>query len=156
MTDSMDILVKLFDTLKASTDKNESSTQQLIGQQQDLVTYIKNLPIKDLRDALNIHVKDSASNIDSCSNIVKLKTGVLMDELKKISVKISKMTLVAVVIFTVLAGAYVIVRTISDDKAQFEEYKETSDIEHSKMLQIVTDQIEVLRKELHNDHMLKE
>jgi len=156
MADSIDILVKLFDTLKTSTDKNESSTQQLVGQQQELVTYIKSLPIKDLRDALAVHAKDSDTNIDSCSDTIKSNSEALMAELKKISVKISKMTLVAVVIFTVLSGAYLVVRSVADNNSQFEQWQTTADKAHNEILDNVTDQIEKLRDELHSDHILKE
>jgi len=150
MADSIDVLVKLFDTLKFSSDKNEDATKQLISQQQDLVTYINNLPVKDLRDAIKEHSKDSKTNIDNCSNAVAVKTKDLMTEIKKVNSKVSKMILVVAVAFTILTGTYVVIRTVADDNSQLDKYKEFEDKAHNEILNNVTNQIKQLRRELFN------
>jgi len=148
MADNIDILVKLFDTLKASADKNEDATQQLIGQQHELVNHIKNMPIKELHDALKEHSKDSNTNIDECSGTVTTTSGKLMAELNIISSKVSRMILVVAVAFSILTGTYVVIRTVSDDNSQFNKWVKTSEEAHNDILKEVKNQINNLRKEI--------
>jgi len=115
MSDNISILVKLFETLKTSTDKNEEATQKLIVQQLELVSHIKHLPIQDLKDALATHAKDSKKEVDDCSENVDIKTSDLMVEVVKLNNKVSKMILVVVAAFTILMGSYVIIRTVAND-----------------------------------------
>jgi len=155
MADSIDILVKLFDTLKSSTDKNESSTQQLIGQQQELVSYINNLPIKDLHIALTAHSKEAKTDIDDCTDTVSTTTNNLMDEIKKINNKVSKMIFVVIAAFSILMGSYVVIRSVADNNSQFDEWQEGADKAHTEILDNVTQQISNLRRELANNHNIK-
>jgi len=140
MADNIDILVKLFDTLKASTDKNEDTTQQLIGQQHELVNYIKNMPIKDLHAALKEHSKDSKINIDDCSGTVQSTSNDLMVEIKGLAGKVSKMILVVVVAFTIVMGGIGIVATVTD----------TDEDAHNSIIQNLKDEINLLRKEIND------
>jgi len=150
MSDNINILVKLFETLKASSDKNEDATQQLIVQQLDLVGHIKNLPIDDLREALREHAKDSAADIDTCSETVENTSGDLMKELKTIGNKVNKMILIVVVAFSMLAGSYIFVRSISDNETTLREWREKIETsqasEHHKIALEVIDEI---KKEMH-------
>lgn len=114
MTDNIDILVKLFDTLKEASDENRKMTQVLVTQQHDLVGHVKSLPIKELRDSLKDHSVQSSQEIDTCTEVVETKTGSISDLLKKIDNKISKMIIIVSVAFTLLAGIYVFVRAVSD------------------------------------------
>ncbi len=120
MIDNISILVKLFETLKASTDKNEQATQQLIVQQLELVGHIKHLPIQDLKDALTEHSKDSKKEVNDCTENVDIKTTDLMTELTKLNNKVGKMILVVFVAFTILMGSYVIIRTVADKEKLYD------------------------------------
>jgi hypothetical protein len=124
MSDNITILVKLFETLKESSDKNEETTQKLIVQQLELVSRIKNLPIDDLKQALKEHAKDSANNIDVCTETVEITGRDLMTEIKKIASKVNKMILVVIVTFTVLTGTYVFISNVADHKKESVEWQE--------------------------------
>lgn len=114
--DNITILIKLFDTLKESSNRNEESTQKLIMQQLELVGQIKNLPVDDLKQALKEHAKDSADNIDNCSGIIELKTADIMDMLRTVINKLNKIMLIAIVVASVLSGGYFIVRTVTESQ----------------------------------------
>jgi len=154
MSDNIDILLKLFETLKDSSDKNENTTQQLIAQQLELVGHIKHLPIEDLRQVLKDHAKDSAEDIDACSETVENTSGDLMEEIKNISGRVNKMIIVVVVAFTVLASAYGIVKTVGDSESKFDTWKEKIDIEQEEARhKIANEVIEELRKEMRLLHI---
>lgn len=140
MSSNIDILLKLFETLKESSDKNEEATQQLIVQQLDLVGHIKYLPIEDLRQALKEHSKESANNINSCAETVTDISSDLMEEIKKISNKVSKMILVVIVAFTLLAGTYVFVRSSVDSRLQ-RQIEIFHEKEHPKVSKEVIEEI---------------
>ena len=123
MSDNITILVKLFETLKESSDKNEDATQQLIVQQLELVGHIKHLPIEDLKQALKEHAKDSADSIDLCAETVEVTGKDLMEEIKKLAGKVNKMILVVLVTFTVLTGTYVFISNVADRKQESIEWK---------------------------------
>jgi len=154
MTDNIDILLKLFETLKESSDKNEDATQQLIVQQLELVSCIKNLPIEDLRAALKEHAKQSADDIDDCTETVETKSVGLMDEIKKISSKVNKMILVVTVAFSLLAGTYIFVRSSYDSGIKFQEWQDRIEkrqrTEHSILVDEITKQIKEGFKNLKN------
>ncbi len=123
MSDNITILVKLFETLKDSSDKNEETTQKLIVQQLELVSHIKHLPIEDLNQALKDHAKDSANNIDICTETVEVTGKDLMTEIKKVASNVNKMILVVLVTFAVLTGTYVFISNVADHKQNIEVQK---------------------------------
>ncbi|MCK5611085.1 hypothetical protein KAR91_54935 [Candidatus Pacearchaeota archaeon] len=143
MSDNITILVKLFETLKESSDKNEDATQQLIVQQLELVGHIKHLPIEDLKQALKEHAKDSSDNIGACTETVEVTGKDLMEEIKKLSSRVSKMILVVLVTFTVLTGTYVFISNIADHKKESIEWKKK--IEEAKE-EMVNKAIEEFKK----------
>ncbi len=151
MSNNINILLKLFETLRESSDKNENTTQQLVVQQLELVGHIKHLPIEDLRDALKEHAKESSEDIDACSETVENTSGDLMLEIKKLISKVNKMILVVIVAFTVSAVAYGIIKTVADSDSKFDVWQEkiekTQKEEHHK---IANEVIEELRKEIRN------
>jgi preprotein translocase subunit SecG len=125
MVDSIDILVKLFDTLKESSDESKRVVQTLVTQQQDLVSHIKTLPISDLKENLKEHSKQSIDDINTCTQKVEAKSDNIMGKLRGIDSKVTKMIIVMSVLFTLLAVSYFIVRhTI--DKEQIEKDISTS------------------------------
>ena len=153
MSDNIDILLKLFETLKDSSDKNENATQQLIVQQLELVGHIKHLPIEDLRQALKDHAKEADISIDACSETIENTTGDLMKVIQNMSSRVNKMIIVVVVAFTVLATAYGIVKTMGDSDSKFDTWKEKIDIEQEEARhKIANELIEELRKEMRRLH----
>lgn len=112
--DNITILVKLFDTLKSSTDKNEETTQELIKQQLDLVNQIKTLPMNDLKQALKEHMKESSKHYDFSKEDANTKLEKILKQLSFISSKVKTMITVVIVAFTLLASSYIFVRAISD------------------------------------------
>lgn len=151
MSSNIDILLKLFATLKESSDKNEEATQQLIVQQLDLVGHIKHLPIEDLSAALKEHAKDSASDIETCEETVTTTSADLMTAIKDLSTKVKIMILVVSVAFTVVMGSYIVIRSTSDDKT----LQKKIDVKRSEEHRIIANEvIEAIRKQvmkLHNE-----
>ncbi len=143
MSDNITILVKLFETLKESSDKNEDATQQLIVQQLELVGHIKHLPIEDLKQALKEHAKDSADSIDLCAENITVTSKDILEEIKKLSSKVSKMILVVLVTFSVLTGTYVFISNVAEHK---QESKVEQKIEMTQE-DIVDKVMEKIRKE---------
>jgi len=121
MSSNIDILLKLFETLKESSDKNEEATQQLMVQQLELVGHIKYLPIEDLKQALKDHAKNSAEGIDLCTETVKITSEDLMAEVKRLASKVNKMILVVLVTFTVLTTTYVFISDVVDHKVDHKQ-----------------------------------
>jgi predicted PurR-regulated permease PerM len=114
MTDSMDILVKLFDTLKEASDESKKNVQVLVSQQQELVNYIKLLPIAELRDNLKDHSKQSGTDINTCAQKVETNSKNILDKVRSIDGKLNKMLIIASVIFSLLGVAYFIARSTTD------------------------------------------
>jgi len=103
MNGSPDIILKLFDTLKDSTDKNERTMQTLITQQQLLVDNVTHLPINEIRQDIKDHIISAHEERKGIS-----------DKILKIDGKISKMIIVVLVAFTILSGSYLFVRSSLD------------------------------------------
>lgn len=106
---SPDIILKLFDTLKDSTDKNERTMQTLITQQQTLVDTVKHMPITEIRQEIKDHIVSAE----------KERKGIL-DKVIRLDSKVGKMIIVVIVAFTIISGGYVLV---------------THDVEHAKQHQ---------------------
>lgn len=147
MSNNIDILLKLFATLKESSDKNEDATQQLILQQLDLVGHIKHLPIEDLSKALKEHAKDSASDIDSCEETVTTTSSDLMTAINKVNNKVTKMILVVSVAFTIAIATYGITKAFYDDKPAAVQRVEEHRVIATEVVEIIRDEI----MKLHNE-----
>jgi len=114
MSDILEFVSKLFDTLKEASKDSNTSLQTLITQQQDLVSYVKGLPVKELQVALKDHDTNSKNEIDSCTETVETKTDSILTKVNLIDSKIGKMITVVLVTFALLVGTYVFVRTVVD------------------------------------------
>ena len=117
MNGSSDIILKLFDTLKDSTDKNERTIQTLINQQQTLVDNVTRMPMNEIRQEIKEHVISAKKEREDIS-----------DKVDKVDYKISKMIIVVLVTFTILSGSYLFVRSSIDSdhtkiKIDIEELK---------------------------------
>jgi hypothetical protein len=99
MNGSPDIIIKLFDTLKDSTDKNERTMQTLINQQQALVDNVKHMPIDEIKQDIKDHIVSAHDERKEISGKVD-----------KVDSKVTKMILVVVVAFALISSAVLIGR----------------------------------------------
>jgi hypothetical protein len=100
MNGSSDIILKLFDTLKDSTDKNERTIQTLINQQQILVDNVTHMPMNEIRQEIKDHIISAREE----------RKGIL-DKIIKIDAKVGKMIVVVLVTFTILSGGWLYVKS---------------------------------------------
>lgn len=158
MSDNIDILVKLFETLKSSSDRNEDATQKLIVQQLELVSHIKNLPIEDLKNALKEHASDSKKNIDDCEDVVEIETHKVMELLRSINDKISRMILVVVVSFSVVTAGYFLIRYAAE-KSQTKAYEKVKQeqiiLMDSRFNKLANEMIEEIEKRVITNQEIK-
>ena len=103
MNGSSDIVLKLFDTLKESTDKNERTMQTLINQQQALVDNVKHMPIEEIRQDIKDHIVSAHD-----------ERIVISDKVDKVDSKITKMIITVVVAFTILTGSWMFMRSMAE------------------------------------------
>jgi len=123
MSDTLDFVSKLFDTLKEASKDSNTSLQILITQQQELVNHVKGLPIAELHQALKDHDTKSKDDIDTCTEAVETKTDSILKIVSIIESKIGKMITVVVVAFSLLAGSYVFIRSVVDNDKSHEQLK---------------------------------
>jgi cation transport ATPase len=107
MNGSSDIILKLFDTLKDSTDKNERTMQVLINQQQTLVDNVTHLPINEIRQEIKDHISSAQKERKDIENKVD-----------KVDSKVTKMIIVVLVAFTIITGGYTLIAHDSDHAKQ--------------------------------------
>lgn len=151
MTDSIEILVKLFDTLKEASDENKRTTQVLVSQQQELVNYIKTLPIVDFKELLKDHATKSGTDIDACTLKVETKTESILQKMRSIDGKITKMLIVITVFVGLLAVAYFIARSTTDVEQIKNDITKEIDSEQKKEHQAIIDTIEKAIKKYHEN-----
>ena len=97
MNGNPEIIIKLFDTLRDATDKNEKTMQTLINQQQLLVDRVKHMPIGEIRQEVKDHVVSA-----------KEERKVIEGKVDKVASKVGKMILVVIVAFTLFSSAVLI------------------------------------------------
>lgn len=113
MNGSSDIILKLFDTLKDSTDKNERTMQTLIHQQQVLVDNVTHMPMEEIRKDIKEHIVSAHEE----------RKGIL-NKIVKVDGRVVKMIIVVVVAFTLFTSAIMIAKLTDDPK-----------ISHSKLIE---------------------
>lgn len=143
--DNIKILVKLFDTLKESSNRNEVTTQKLVIQQLELVNQIKNLPVDDLRQALKEHAKESSDEINECSGVIEMETANIVKLLRDIINKINRMILVVIVAFSVVTASYVMIRATADDDKKIEQLKEEMQEDRKELIDEIQNQIDRIK-----------
>lgn len=149
MTDNIEILVKLFETLKNSSDKNEEATRQLIVQQLELVNQIKHLPIDDLKQALKDHAKESAKDMNACTEVVSVTSSDVMAELRIIKGKLTRMLIALGLIVSIATGGYFIIRATADNEAVIEKHLDKKFDELSdKITRERSDELDKIREEM--------
>jgi len=103
MNGSSDIILKLFDTLKDSTDKNERTVQALINQQQTLVDNVTHMPIDEIKQDIKDHVISAREERKDIS-----------DKIQKIDLKVTKMIITVLVAFAIITGGYYFLKASVD------------------------------------------
>jgi len=101
----VDLLLKLFDTLKDAIKDTQQMCQVMLTNQNNIGNYIKNLPMEELKQLLKDHTKDSANEIETCTEKVGTTTDVILNEVKKIAGKVRTMIIVVVVTFSLFTVA---------------------------------------------------
>ncbi|MHA1801623.1 MAG: hypothetical protein ACTSWJ_07805 [Candidatus Heimdallarchaeaceae archaeon] len=129
MNGSSDIILKLFDTLKDSTDKNERTMQTLINQQQILVDNVTHLPIDEIKQDIKDHIVSAHEERKKIS-----------DKILKLDGKVVKMIIVVLVAFTLFTSAVMVAR-LSDKSAEME-------ISHSDLVDKFDRKFELLENKL--------
>jgi len=157
MSDPIDTLTKLFDTLKDASFRNEQSTQRLIDQQLELVSHIKDMPIEEVKRALQSHASETKSGF----NERIATTATLLAEIKKIGAKVTKMIIVVSVTLTVATAGYFLIKYAAehdkhppvDWQSKYEQIeKEQQDMIDSKLEKLMKD----VRNEIKRLHPIKE
>jgi beta-lactamase regulating signal transducer with metallopeptidase domain len=163
MTEHLDFIGRLFDTLKETTDNNTSVVQKLVDQQNNLVVTVEKMPIGEIRQELKDHVVDAHDERKEILNMVETKTDKVLDKMKKVvsdvnelSGKIKLMIAVVVIAVALTGVAYFVGRFLVDtsmSKKQLttieEKIQKEQESEHKKLRKEV---IEVIREELRKNN----
>jgi len=149
MTEQLDFINKLFDTLKESSDNNSNTIQKLVEQQISLVSTVEKMPISDLKKLLEEHNKESADDIGQCEETVKTKSDIILDKVNELTTKVKLMIGVVVAAVALSGIVYYIARYNIDDKKLSKEVEQVIREEQSKEHHII---IEEIRKEIRKLH----
>jgi hypothetical protein len=103
MNGSPDIILKLFDTLKESTDKNERTMQTLINQQQTLVDKVRHMPIDEIKQDIKDHIVSAQKERKGIS-----------DKIDNVNTKVTKMIIVVLVSFVIITGGFMFIRSAAE------------------------------------------
>jgi len=109
-----DFLLKLFDTLKDASKETQQLCHALLTNQNDIGNLLKNIPVKELKDTLKEHSKESSADIKACTEIIELKNDGVLDRLKTVETKIAKMILVVIVAVGLFSAALLIGSLVRD------------------------------------------
>jgi hypothetical protein len=84
MAEEKDFIIVLFKTLKEAIYDMNSTLKDMLNNQKTIGTYVENLPIKELKDTLKEHNKESNENIDECTEAVNLQTKDIIEGISNI------------------------------------------------------------------------
>jgi len=157
MSDPIDTLTKLFDTLKDASYRNEQSTQRLIDQQLELVSHIKDMPIDEIKLALQSHASETKKSFAERVTT----TAIILEEIKKVGAKVTKMLIVVSVTLTVATAGYFLIKYAAehddhppvDWQSKYEQIeREQQDMIDSKLERLMKD----IKDEIKRLHPTKE
>jgi len=132
-----DLLIKLFDTLRESNKETTQISHALLQNQNDIGNYIKNLPMNEIKQLLKDHVKESSSEIDSCTETVEEKSDTILEEVKTIGGKIKTMIIIVLVAFSLFSAAALIGVIVSKNENDVESKKR-----YDKLIEAVNEAID--------------
>jgi len=101
MADKFDILLELFRTLTRASSHTQSACTEILKQQRDIDTYLKTLPVKDVKEMLKDHN-------DKSHNERKETSDDILESLKSLDSKVDNMITVTKTIGVVFTLAILI------------------------------------------------
>ncbi len=137
-----DLLLKLFDTLKDSSKDTQDLCHAMLTNQNNIGSYIKNLPIDELKNTLKEHNKESIDNIDACTETVETKTDTILEKVNLIDTKVGKMITVVVVAFALLTVSFIVGRLSMDTTSLQKAIESDQQIEHQIIIDAVKESME--------------
>jgi len=143
---NVEIIVKLFDTLKESSTRTTDALNDLISQQNELISHVKHLPINEFQNALKDHAKSTVDEFIKSSEKTTESSNKILEKIKNIDSKLSKVLIVISVAFALSGVVYFLVRsTIDTDKIML-KIEEKQNTEHNKLMEEIKNEIEKLHK----------
>ena len=114
----IDLLSKLFDTLKDALKEVRELCQALLSNQNEIGNYIRNLPMTDITQALKDHSKESSDDIGICTETVESKSDIILEEVKTLKQKVKTMIVVVLVAFSLFGMALLIGGIVIQNKPE--------------------------------------
>lgn len=145
----IDLLLKLFDTLKDASKETRDLCQAMLTNQNDIGNYIKNLPMTDLTQALKEHSKESTEEIGTCTETVESKSDIILEEVKTLKQKVKTMIIVVMVAFSVFGIALLIAGIVDDNDKK--ESTSTTEQREDEYESLKNDILETIREELRKE-----
>jgi len=109
------VFLKLFDTLKEAINEMNSTLKDLLSNQQTIGNYVESLPIKEFKDTLKEHNKESSDNIDECTEVVNTQSSDILKKLDKIYAIVFKTTVVVSVFITIVSCIFTYNKYLKSD-----------------------------------------
>ena len=151
----VDLLLKLFDTLKDSSKDTQQMCQAMLSNQTNISNFMKNLPLAEIKEMLKDHAKESGDDIGTCTETVESQTDAILKEVRQLKGRIKTMITVVIVtfsLFTIAGLIGVITYQTRKDVApiyQDEFYSPSqTDEQHQKLKEEI---IEAIRKEFNKN-----
>jgi len=138
----IDLLLKLFDTLKDQMKDIHTAFQALLTNQNNIGNYIRNLPMEEVKQLLKDHSKESTDEIGTCTETVETKSDDILTAVNTMKERVDRMILVVKVAFA-LFGAAILIGGITynyvgkQDQKVIEEQKHN---EHEKLKKELKDE----------------
>jgi len=144
---NVEIIVKLFDTLKESSTRTTEALNDLISQQSELISHVKHLPIEDLQNAIKEHSKDTNDEFIKSAEKAAENSNKVLEKIKNIDSKLSKVLIVISVAFALSGCVYFLVRSTIDTDKIMEKIEDKQNTEHNKLMEEIKNEIEKLHKQ---------
>jgi gas vesicle protein len=132
----VDLLIKLFDTLKDSIKDMQNLCQALLTNQTSIGSYMKSLPMDEVKQLLKEHSKESTDEIGTCTETVETQTDTILTEVRDLKGKVRTMIVVVLVAFALFTSAVLIGRLSIDTNKTHDEMIPTIVEEVIKQLDI--------------------
>ena len=142
----IDLLLKLFDTLKDSSKDMQQLCHAMLTNQNNIGNYIKGLPMAELQAALKEHTKESSDEIGTCTETVTTTSSDIIEVVNGMKRKINQMILVVVVAVS-LFGIALLIGGIATktDKQTPPSFNQTMDEQNEVIKKTLKDQNEVIK-----------
>jgi len=149
----VDLLIKLFETLKDALRDTNQLCQAMLNNQTSIANHMKTLPIEDLKQVLKDHSKESSDEIGTCTETVESKTDTILQKVNAMDNKLTKMILVVTVTFSLLTVAYFVGRYSMDNTEELKKWEEKiqkeQEADHKALRKEL---IEAIREEMRKRH----